>query len=346
MKLYGLAAAAALVIAGCGPKSSQGDDDGTGDDGGGDDGTTPDAPVFPPQPDAPACLTDTVNAVEAVRPVDIVWVIDNSGSMDAEEARIQSNMNSFAASISATGTDYHVIVIADTGHVNVPPPLNPSPHFLGINQSIDSHDALEQIVLTYPQYQAFLRPDSIKHFVVVTDDESDWSRATFEAQLAALTAPGFGTDWRFHAVVAEGWPWDLTSPCFALSAAVGAIYLDLQVAHAGLFFSLCSTDWTPLFTTLAETVTDGLSLPCTYTIPPPPDGVELDPNQVNFSYTPTGGSPVTIPNVGSMAGCAGDGWYYDDPVAPTQIIVCPQTCDTIQGGGTVSVEFGCATIID
>jgi hypothetical protein len=343
MKLYGYAAIAVFLI-GCGPKAAQ-DDDVPGDDGG-DDGTTPDAPVIPPQPDAPACLTDTVVAEEAVRPVDIIWVIDNSGSMDEEEARIQSNMNNFAASISATGSDYHVIVIADTGHVNVPPPLNPSPHFLGINQSIDSHNALEQLVLHYPDYQGFLRANSIKHIVVVSDDESDWSKPTFEAQLAALTAPGFGTEWRFHAVVAEGWPWDFNSHCFALSAAVGQVYIDLQLAHMGLFFSLCSTDWTPLFTTLAETVSSGLELPCTYTIPPPPDGVELDPNAVNFTYTPPGGNPVTIPNVGSMAGCAGDGWYYDNPAMPTQIIVCPQTCSTIQGGGEVSVEFGCATIID
>ena len=57
--------------------------------------------------------------------------------------------------------------------------------------------------------------------------------------------------------------------------------------------------------------------------------------------------PVTIPNVGSMAGCAGQGWYYDDPANPTAIIVCPATCSTLTSlGGEVDVAFGCGTIIE
>lgn len=341
MRLIGILAFS--LVCACGPKAPN-----PADDTPGDDGTDPDAHVGPPGPDAAACATDDVTAETVVRPVDILWVIDNSGSMDEEEARIQTNMNNFANAIAASGTDYHVIVIADTGHVNVPPPLGGSPQFLGINQSIDSHNALEQLVLTYPLYQSFLRADSVKHIVVVSDDESDWSRATFESSLGALTAPGFGTDWRLHAVVAEAPPWDFSSPCFALSAAVGSIYIDLQQNHAGLFFSLCTTDWTPLFTELAATVTEGLELPCVFDIPAPPDGEALDPTHVNFVYTPTGGNPITLPNVGSMAGCTGDGWYYDNPSNPTQIIVCPQTCTTLQGDatGTVSVAFGCATIIE
>jgi hypothetical protein len=95
-------------------------------------------------------------------------------------------------------------------------------------------------------------------------------------------------------------------------------------------------------------VTEGLTLPCTFDIPEPPVGQTLDPMLVNFVYTPTGGSPITIPNVGSMAGCAGGpGWYYDNPAMPTQIIVCPATCSVLEGDatGTVSVEFGCSTVV-
>jgi len=338
-KHAGCVALAMLFILGCGPKPHSADDD--------DDGTA-DASDIPPAPDAPACASDEVAADEVVRPVDIIWVIDNSGSMNEEEARIQSNMNTFANSIAASGTDYHVIVIADTGHINVPPPLGGSPEYLGVNVSIDSHNALEKVVTTYPMYQAFLRPDSVKHIVAVSDDESNWSRATFEGQLGGLTGPGFGTDWRFHAVVAEAPPWDFNSHCFALSAAVGSIYMDLQVAHGGLFFSLCDTDWAPLFTALAASVVQGLSLPCVFDIPSPSDGSTIDPTHVNFVYSPTSGGAVTIPNVGTMAGCSGDGWYYDNPAAPTQIIVCPTTCSTLEGDatGTVSVQFGCSTIID
>ena len=103
-----------------------------------------------------------------------------------------------------------------------------------------------------------------------------------------------------------------------------------------------------LFAALAQSVTQGLSLPCTYALPTPPNGETLDPMKVNFVYTPTGGSPQTIVNVGSLAGCnGGPGWYYDNPSAPTQIIVCPATCSILEADGTgaVSVEFGCSTVI-
>ncbi len=316
----------------CGPAAHRGDDV--------DASTTSNG-------DAETCGAEAVTATEVTRPVDIMWVIDNSGSMSEEETRVQDNMNAFAQSIANSGVDYHVIVIADTGHINVPPPLGGSPEFLGININIDSHNALQKLIEAYPMYQAFLRPDSVKHIIVVSDDESGESRATFEGQVAGLAAPGFGTDWRLHAVVAEAPPYDTSSHCFLLSAAVGSIYISLQQAHNGLFFSLCDTNWSPLFTALAQSVTQGLALPCTFAIPTPPAGQTLDPNQVNFVFTPTNGSPTTIANVGDAASCnGGSGWYYDDPAAPMQILVCPATCTALQNDptGMVNVEFGCGTI--
>jgi len=197
-------------------------------------------------------------------------------------------------------------------------------------------------------YQTFLRPDSVKHIIVVSDDESDWSKAMVETGLAGLTNPGFGTDWHLDAIVAEGAPWDFASHCFGLSANIGTVYLALQTAHAGFFYSLCTTDWSPLFVQLAMAVTTGLALPCTYDLPAPPNGETLDPNQVNFVYTPSGGTAMTIPNVGDASSCTGNGWYYDNVTTPTEIIVCPATCTTLKNDGTgaVSVEFGCSTVFE
>lgn len=346
-----LAVAAATTA--CGPTAAGPDGGGGGDD---DAPDASDPMVFPdgaPLPDAAACAAEEVTAAEVTLPVDIIWVIDNSGSMDEEEARVQNNINNFSSAIAASGVDYHVIVISDTSHINVPPPLGGSPQFLAVNQSVGSNNPLELVVQTYPMYQAFLRPSSIKHFVAVTDDESDWSKSMFESSIAALTMPGFGTNWKFHAVVAEDngitFMPPFTTHCTGLAAAAGQTYINLQTAHPGTFFSLCDTDWTPLFATLSTEVTEGLSLPCTFAIPTPPDGMTIDPTQVNFVYTPTGGAPTTIPNVGSMAACGNaQGWYYDNPAMPTQIIVCPSTCTALEGDptGGVSVAFGCATVID
>jgi hypothetical protein len=42
-----------------------------------------------------------------------------------------------------------------------------------------------------------------------------------------------------------------------------------------------------------------------------------------------------------------DGWYYDNPADPQAIVVCPQTCDKIQGFdmAKISIQFGCETVI-
>ena len=42
-----------------------------------------------------------------------------------------------------------------------------------------------------------------------------------------------------------------------------------------------------------------------------------------------------------------DGWYYDNPDEPTQIFLCPQTCETMQDlkDGVINIGFGCETIL-
>jgi hypothetical protein len=91
----------------------------------------------------------------------------------------------------------------------------------------------------------------------------------------------------------------------------------------------------------------GQALGCAYTIPLP-EGGEADYDHVNVVYTPDGGSGQTIPYVGSPDQCppGGDGWYYDNAQDPTQILLCPGTCDRVEGDttGEVEVVLGCATV--
>jgi len=92
----------------------------------------------------------------------------------------------------------------------------------------------------------------------------------------------------------------------------------------------------------------GTVLPCQYLIPVPQSGTP-DFNSVNVDYTPGGaGAPNHIPHVNDLAHCppSGDAWYYDDPSAPTTILLCPSTCQTVSGDidGKVDVVLGCATI--
>jgi len=85
---------------------------------------------------------------------------------------------------------------------------------------------------------------------------------------------------------------------------------------------------------------------CAYKIPTPEAG-KADPNTVNVGFTPDGGTQQVIPQVGTESECGTEpGWYYDDPLNPSQILLCPATCDLVQHTkGTVDVIIGCETIV-
>ncbi len=93
----------------------------------------------------------------------------------------------------------------------------------------------------------------------------------------------------------------------------------------------------------------GTALGCNYSIPVPQNGTP-DFTAVNVQYTPGGGGmPEIIPQVADKAHCpaSGDAWYYDNPSAPTQILICASTCNKLgmDSTGEVDVVLGCKTIV-
>jgi hypothetical protein len=89
--------------------------------------------------------------------------------------------------------------------------------------------------------------------------------------------------------------------------------------------------------------------PCQYMLPPAPSGQHLDPMKINVDYTPPGAAmPVTLLSVPSQAACdpTKGGWYYDDPVLPKTVSLCPASCSTVTADvtGQVNIEVGCKTI--
>jgi len=94
----------------------------------------------------------------------------------------------------------------------------------------------------------------------------------------------------------------------------------------------------------------GQAIPCAYLIPEPDGGETINFNEINVYYTPSGGVEAVIPRVDSAADCPPSGlaWYYDDPAAPTQILLCGDTCATISAdtGGEVKIVVGCETIAE
>jgi hypothetical protein len=86
----------------------------------------------------------------------------------------------------------------------------------------------------------------------------------------------------------------------------------------------------------------GLALSCSYEIPPPPSGGELDRSKVNVLFTPAGGEPELITQ--SPGQTCDDGWQYSPDQA--QVLLCGETCARVRGAnGSLNLQFGCATRI-
>ncbi|MCA9705226.1 MAG: VWA domain-containing protein [Myxococcales bacterium] len=284
-------------------------------------------------------------------PADIIFVVDNSGSMSFEAAEIQARMNDFSSQIIASGIDVHVVLISsypDNGNgICIDPPLgsggcpgtddNP-PTFTHVDERVASHDAWERLLATYDQWAPTIRAESSKHIVVVTDDTSNMDWMDFDAQFLALDPSYAG--YIHHSVVCH-------SNC-ASAAGIGTNYIDLSNATMGVAADLCDQDFQAVFDVLSTEVIGGTELACEFEIPPPPDDMEFNPDQVNVEFNDGMGNVLEIGRVDGAADCPNvtDGWYYDDPMNPQMILVCPQTCDKMQGAlnGAISIAFGCATM--
>lgn len=158
--------------------------------------------VMGPSADAEVCAQSSAQAQLIPKPVDIVFVIDNSDTMGQEIEGVQDNINAnFAQVIEESGVDYRVIMLARHGELSAesvciesplsgipaggcasPPavPSNNPPVFYHFSQEVGSHDSWCLVLDTFTNpdehgmapdgYQQWLRPDAFKIFVEVTDD--------------------------------------------------------------------------------------------------------------------------------------------------------------------------------
>jgi hypothetical protein len=305
-----------------------------------------------------SCAGDEVNANFITVPSDIIWVVDQSGSMDQETDHVQAQINNFVNIIDASNIDYRVVMIAATGGSNaicVPGPLastNPAcgnnTRFRLVNQRIGSHDALSQTTTRYNLYSDFLRPEAMKHFVFVTDDNSNVSATTFLTNLGNLQPAGMFDNRKFHGIYAfgNGTAQGCTG-AFGSGAAEGTVYTTLVTQSSGARGVICNDDWNQVFTDITAAVISGSQVSCSMAMPAAPAGQTIDPSRVNVKYLMGGVAPgVALPKVDTAADCtASGGWYYDDNTAPTTITLCPATCTSVQQdtAANVKLELGCAT---
>ena len=76
----------------------------------------------------------------------------------------------------------------------------------------------------------------------------------------------------------------------------------------------------------------------------------FDPLKVNVEYTPGGSNtPEEFPQADNLQDCGDeDGWYYDDPINPTKVFLCPKSCERVQldTDANVKILFGCPTRVN
>ncbi len=73
----------------------------------------------------------------------------------------------------------------------------------------------------------------------------------------------------------------------------------------------------------------GAVVQCRYRMPTTDKGV-IDPRHVSVVYQTPGGGEVHLKRVGTPDDCTRNGFYYDEPSAPTELLLCPQACSALQ----------------
>lgn len=237
-------AGSALVVLGCGgsaadsPTRAPGVDDGSGGSlslGGVSNGT------YGGSATADRCAVTRTGAEIVKVPVDIILVIDNSGSMEDEIVGVQKNINdNFASILASAAVDYQVLVISSHGSASQdraiciesplsgaaschPPPATPAPteRFKHYDLGIDSNDSFHKLLGSFQGpvaeledrshsapngWSSWLRPEARKVFIEVTDDDPEgMTGLEFDGRLLALSADQFGTSskrkYLWHSIV-------------------------------------------------------------------------------------------------------------------------------------------------
>ncbi|MEQ9321444.1 MAG: hypothetical protein RIF41_19930, partial [Polyangiaceae bacterium] len=148
------------------------------------------------------CIDEVQEAEVTLKPADIIFVIDNSGSMGEEIAGVESNINTnFAQQMAASGIDYRIIMVTEhdgpVGFASQPvcispplsgttncngPPVNVPNQFYHYSINVQSHDSFCRILDSFyggnaDQYglapngwSEWLRPEAVKVFVEMSDD--------------------------------------------------------------------------------------------------------------------------------------------------------------------------------
>lgn len=185
-------------------------------------------------------------------PLDMIWVIDNSGSMTEEAALVRANFQAFLTELNKS-TNFRLLLLSlmnylDLGFgngVSIPSGFDPNTHYQ-IDKTVGSRNGPQLLLENLSGAPAgFLRSNSKKIIVFVTDDDSDMSASQLVSSLT--TQQGWSAaDISVTSFIGLS---AALSPCMARE---GQVYKDLAFQTGGQTYNICTPDWSSYFSSLTN----------------------------------------------------------------------------------------------
>ncbi len=204
---------------------------------------------------------------EEIPVLDVLWVIDNSGSMNRFQTNLSANIGSFMGAFAATGADYNMAVITTDdwflGTIITPLSTDPEGELAsqvmmgtwgsGMEKGVEmAAESLKNPTEAGPG-GPFFRADA-KLVVIFVSDEPDHSSPGWSSYLPFFDTLKPAGDFIPYGVIG-----DYPSGCSIASgfgnAQFGAGYWHLIDHYGGTWYSICASDWGVQLQDLAGEVT-------------------------------------------------------------------------------------------
>ncbi|NRA34346.1 MAG: VWA domain-containing protein [Polyangiaceae bacterium] len=274
---------------------------------------------------------------------DVIWTLDDSGSMNEEIEAVRSRMREFFSSIIRAGIDVRIALVTEDVQTYFPEVCQ---EITCVEYPVSSRNSLDAFIATRYDWRSILRPNADKFFVVVSDDESGLPAQSFRAWADTY----YVDEWRLAGIFCL--PERVGGMYGYNCSGAGDVYFNLAINSGGVTADLGVPllDWSEIFDELARGVIDtGVAVPCQWGIPSGSEDGDFEVSEVNVEFTDDSGEVIRLFNVPDDSRCeeAGGGWFYDSADAPTALMACPSTCESIQSdnSGQIAVVFGCPTEI-
>ena len=201
---------------------------------------------------------------EEIPVLDILWVVDNSGSMNGHQTNLSTNIGSFMSAFAATGADYNMAVITTDNWMfsSIVTPYSADPEGeiaslvvtgimgSGMEKGIEmAYNSLSSSSAAGPG-GSFFREDA-RLVVIFVSDEPDYSSGGWSSYLSFFDSLKSAGEFIPYGVIG-----DPPSGCSPYpTAQYGAGYWDLIDYYGGSWYSICASDWGVQLQDLAGEVT-------------------------------------------------------------------------------------------